>query len=91
MNTDSFIKKINFLKEGKMLHFKHEYLCIDVYVKMNPQQNRIYVAVYKNNNVITEEMLSYYLMWDCGDWYAVVEEPHVKYEEIYIEGVEIKL
>lgn len=68
-----FERRVNLLKNGKALLLKH--LAYGEYVvRMNPQQNRIFCETTLRGATISEERITYLLMWDCGDWY-LYEEP----------------
>lgn len=68
-----FERRVNLLKNGKQLLLKHlaygEYI-----VSMNPQHNRLFHETVKGGS-LSEDRISYMLMWDCGDWY-LYDPPH---------------
>lgn len=71
-------KRIEALKVGKSLLLKHDYYGI-FKIKMNPQQNRIFIdeiyesrtTFYEIPSIYREAQINYLLFWDCGEWYVL--------------------
>jgi hypothetical protein len=59
---------------------------------MNPQQNRIYISERLNDAVtVSERDISYWLLWGCGEWEAIITRPTKKIVEIEVPGEYIKI
>ena len=94
IDLDILSKRIELLKQGKSLLFIHPYYGTHV-IKMNPQQNRIFVdeticstkywdeleQISKENQTLVSEMyINALLLWNCGNWYLMEEKLKEEYK-----------
>lgn len=72
-----FETRVNLLKNGHTLLMSHQ-IYGDYKVRMNPQQNRVYIDQdVTRDDEMTEDKIMKMLVWDCGDWY-IYEQPGIE-------------